>query len=144
MNLAQRSNVLESHHSHERVPIRFIHVGRNLARPPEVIQEFGYRVDSGNQQMISGTGTGHVEQVPLGVVNLLQIGVVTDRLETLLQGNYFVVAGHHNHGPKLQTLGEMHCADRNVPVGDFDVFIKNLESSARFLDGGARTIKLRC
>ncbi len=31
--LAQPSNVLESRHSHERVPIRFIHASRHLDRP---------------------------------------------------------------------------------------------------------------
>src|ERR1700724_1198914 len=33
----------------------------------EVVQKFGYWIHSGNQQMISGTGD--VEQVPLGVVD---------------------------------------------------------------------------
>jgi hypothetical protein len=62
-----------------------------------------------------------------GFVDLLQIGVVADRLDALLQGNYFVVAVHHNHGPKLQTLGEVHRANRHVPADGFDVFIENLE-----------------
>jgi hypothetical protein len=100
--------------------------GATLIALHEVVQKFGYWVHSGNQQMISGAGTGNVEQVPLGVVDLLQIGVVANRLDALLQGNYFVVTGHHNHSPKLQTLGEVHRADRNMPVGGFDVFIENL------------------
>jgi hypothetical protein len=66
----------------------------------EVVQKFGYWVDSGNQQVISGTGTRNVEQLPLDVVDL-QISVVANRLNALLQGNYFVVAGHHDHRPKL-------------------------------------------
>src|SRR3984893_14395613 len=94
----------------------------------EVVQKCGYWVHSGNQQMISGTGD--VEQVPLGVVDLLQIGIVADCLDALLQGNYFVVAGHHDPGPKFQPFGEVHGADRDVPVGGFDVFIENLESKA--------------
>lgn len=89
----------------------------------EVVQKFGY---SGNQQMISGTGD--VEQVPLGVVDLLQIGIVADRLDAFLQGNYFVVAGDHDPGPKFQPFGEVHGADRDVPVGGFDVFIENLKA----------------
>jgi hypothetical protein len=110
----------------------------------EVVQKFGYRVDSGHKKMISGAGTGNIEQVPLGVVDFLQIGVVADCLDALLQGNNFVIAGHHDHGPKLQTFREVHGADRNVPVGDFDVFIENLESNDRFLDSSACTIQLRC
>ena len=34
--------------------------------------------------MISGASTSNVEQVPLGVINLLQIGVVAHRLNALL------------------------------------------------------------
>jgi hypothetical protein len=61
---------------------------------PEIVQEFRYRVDAGNQQMIPGAGTGNVEQMALGIIDFLQIGIVADRLDALLQGNYFVVAGH--------------------------------------------------
>jgi hypothetical protein len=117
--------------------------GATLIALREVVQKFGYRVDSGNQQMIPSAGAGNVEQMPLCLVDFLQIGVIADRLDARLQGNYFVVAGHHDHGPKLQTLGEVHGTDRDVPVGGFDVFIENLESNTRFLDGSARTIKLR-
>src|SRR5260370_2395632 len=31
----------------------------------DVVEEFGYRVDAGNQQMIPGPGTGDIEQVAL-------------------------------------------------------------------------------
>jgi hypothetical protein len=40
--------------------------GATLIAFHEVVQKFGYRVDSGDQQTISGAGTGNVEQVPLG------------------------------------------------------------------------------
>jgi hypothetical protein len=98
----------------------------------EVVQKFGYWVDSGNQQVISGTGTRNVEQLPLDVVDL-QISVVANRLNALLQGNYFVVAGHHDHRPKLKTFREVHGANRDVAASGFDTFIENLESHARFL-----------
>jgi hypothetical protein len=109
----------------------------------EIVQEFRYRVDAGNQQMIPGAGTGNVKQMAFGIINLLQIGIVADRLDALLQGNYFVVAGHHDDGPKLQTFGEVHSADRNVPAGGFNVLIENLESKPSRVYGGARTIQLR-
>jgi hypothetical protein len=49
----------------------------------EVIQEFGRGHDTGNQQMIAGACTGDIEQVTLGVIDLLQISVVTNRLDAL-------------------------------------------------------------
>jgi hypothetical protein len=67
----------------------------------EVVQKFRYRIDAGNQQTIPGAGAGDIEQVALGVINFLQIGVVADRLDPLLQGNYFVIAGHHDDRSKL-------------------------------------------
>src|ERR1700730_10043974 len=93
--------------------------GATLVAFHEVVQKFGYRVDTGNQEMIPSAGAGNVKQMPLGVVDLLQIGVIADRFDALLQGNYFVVAGHYDHGPKLQTLGKVHGTDRDVPVGGF-------------------------
>jgi hypothetical protein len=116
--------------------------GATLIALHEVVQKFGCWFHSGNQKMISRAGTGNVEQVPLSVVDFLQIGVVANCLDAFLQRNYFVVAGHHDNGPKLKTLGEVHGADRDVPVGGFNVFIENLESKARFLDGSARAIQL--
>ena len=44
----------------------------------KVIQEFGNGLDSGYDQVIPGTGAGDVEQVPLSVVDLLQVGLVDD------------------------------------------------------------------
>ena len=66
--------------------------------------------------MVPCARAGNVNQVTLGVVDLLQIGIVADRLNTLLQGNDLVVAGHHGHGPELKTLGEMHGADEVWPL----------------------------
>ena len=56
---------------------------------------------AGHQQVISRTGAGDIYQLPLGIVDLLQVGVVADCLDTLLQGNDLVVAGHHGHGAEL-------------------------------------------
>jgi hypothetical protein len=35
----------------------------------EIVQEFGCRVDAGNQQMIPGARAGDVEQMALGVID---------------------------------------------------------------------------
>src|SRR6266568_3001775 len=75
--------------------------GPTLVGLGEVVQEFGYRRNPGHQEVVPSTSAGDIEQVTLGVVDFLQIGVVTDRLDTLLQGDDFVVTGHHGHGPEL-------------------------------------------
>src|SRR5260370_14891684 len=80
----------------------------------DVVEEFGYRVDAGNQQMIPGPGTGDIEQLALSVIHFLQISVVADGLDALLQGNDLVVAGHYDHGAELATLGNVHAANRHV------------------------------
>jgi hypothetical protein len=108
----------------------------------DVVYEFGYRLDAGNQQMIPRAGAGDVEQVALGVIDLLQISVVTDRLDALLQGNDFVVAGHYDHGAELKTFGKVHGANRDVGAGGFDMLIENLECYACFPYGRPRTIQL--
>jgi hypothetical protein len=77
----------------------------------EVVQEFGHGPDARNQQMIPGTGTGDIEQVTLGIVDLLQISIITDCLNSLLQGNDLVVTGHHHHGAEFQSFGEVHSAN---------------------------------
>jgi hypothetical protein len=59
--------------------------------------------------MISRTGAGNVQKVSLSIVDILQIGVVTNGLDTFLQRNDFIIASHHCHGAKFQTFGEVHC-----------------------------------
>jgi hypothetical protein len=103
--------------------------------------ERSHRKPSYFRHAAGAASAGDVEQVALGVVDFLQIGVVADRRYALLLGDYFVVAGHHDHGPKLQTLGEAHGTYRDLPVGGFDVFIENLESNTRFLEGSAHTMR---
>jgi hypothetical protein len=85
--------------------------GATLIALREVVQELGRGSHAGNQQMISRSGAGNVEQLALGVIDFLQIRVIADRLDTFLQGYDFIVACHHDHGPKLQTFGEVHSAD---------------------------------
>ena len=50
----------------------------------EIIQELGNRVDAADQQMIPGSRTCDVQQVPLCLIDFLQIGIVADRLDALL------------------------------------------------------------
>ncbi|MBI3985425.1 MAG: hypothetical protein HY343_00770, partial [Lentisphaerae bacterium] len=43
-------------------------------------------------EMISRTRTGNVEQVALGVINLLQVCIVSDRFDAFLQGDDLAAA----------------------------------------------------
>jgi hypothetical protein len=51
---------------------------------PHVIKKLRPRLDSRDEQMVSGAGTGDVEQVALGVVDFLQVGVIAYGLDALL------------------------------------------------------------
>ena len=55
--------------------------------PVKVLNKLRRRFDACHQQMVAGAGAGDVQQVPLGVVDIFQIGIVGDRLDALLQGN---------------------------------------------------------
>ena len=47
----------------------------------QIIEELRARVDAGHQQPVAGARAGDVEQVPLGAIDLLQIGVVSDAFD---------------------------------------------------------------
>jgi hypothetical protein len=57
----------------------------------KIVEELRHGVDAGHQEMIPRARTGDVEQVALGVIYLLQIRIVSNGLDTLLQGNNFVM-----------------------------------------------------
>ncbi len=50
----------------------------------KVIQKLRRRLNARHQQMVSCPRAGDVEQVALGVINFLQIGVVANRLDAIL------------------------------------------------------------
>ena len=54
--------------------------------------------------------------MPLGFVNFVKLGFVSDRLDTFLQRKQVIVVGHDGNGLILKTLGEVHSADRNAPL----------------------------
>ena len=76
--------------------------------------------------MVARPGACDIEQVPFGVVDVFEIGLVGDGLDALLQRDHFVVAGHDRDRAEFQSLGEMHRADRDParrdldPVGEFE------------------------
>ncbi len=54
--------------------------------------------------MIPSPRAGDVEQVPLGVIDFLQICIVPDGLNALLQRDDLVVARHHDYGAEFHTF----------------------------------------
>src|SRR6266540_5766369 len=75
--------------------------------------------------------------MPLGVVDLLEIRLVCNRFDSLLQGDDLVIAGHHDDGPKLEALGEMHRADRNGPARRSHGLVEDSEGKPGLLYCGA-------
>ena len=92
----------------------------------QILQELGRRLDTGDQQMIAGAGAGDVQQVPLCVVDILEIGIVGDRLDALLQRQNLVVARHDRDGPEFETFGKVaSCRSRTgrrVSIVPLDLF----------------------
>jgi hypothetical protein len=71
----------------------------------QIVQILGGRLDARDKQVVSRSRTCHIQQLAFSVVDLLQVGVVTNGLDSLLQGDYLVVASHDSHGAELQPLG---------------------------------------
>jgi hypothetical protein len=86
---------------------------RPLAEPPPTVPPCPLR---SWRECALCSGTGDVEQVPFSVIDFLQVSVITDRLNALLQGNHFVIAGHHHHGPKLQPLARCMVLIETYPL----------------------------
>jgi len=53
--------------------------------------------------MVPRPGTGHVQQLALGVIDLLQAGIITGGLNTPLQGNNLVIVIAMPSTPSLIT-----------------------------------------
>jgi hypothetical protein len=70
----------------------------------------------------------------LCVVYLLQIRIIANLLDTFLQRNHFIIAGHYHNRAELQPFSEVHCADRRVVAHNIDILIQNLEGDSGFFD----------
>jgi CheY-like chemotaxis protein len=49
--------------------------------PGQIVQELRRRIDAGHEQMVSGTGAGDIKEMPLGLVDFFEVGVVGDILD---------------------------------------------------------------
>ena len=66
------------------------------------------------KQVVAHAGAGDVEEVALGVVDVLEVGGVGDGLDAGLERDDLVVAGGDDDGAELEALGEVHRADGGV------------------------------
>lgn len=111
-------------------------IDKGLAEPSDLLSQVGKklrgRLDARDEQVITGSGAGDVEEMPFRVIDLLQVGVVADRLDAL----HFVVTGHHRDGPELQALGHVHRAYGNKPFFSVADVIEHLVRLSRLLDCG--------
>ena len=83
--------------------------------------------------MVSGSGAGDIEELAFGVVNFLQVRVVSNGFDPLLKRDHLVVAGHDHHGAEFEALRQVHGADGDLPTDRFDMLIENLEGEPRLL-----------
>ena len=56
--------------------------GRTVLSALKVFKKFRSRVDAGHHQMVPSSRAGDVQQMPLGAVHLVKVGLVGDRLDT--------------------------------------------------------------
>ncbi|GEP12220.1 hypothetical protein MMMDOFMJ_2543 [Methylobacterium gnaphalii] len=74
-------------------------------------------MNSRNEQAIAHAGAGNVEEMGLGLVDLLQLCLVAHRVDAPLRGKHTVVAREHHYDLEFQALGEMHRADGHALAG---------------------------
>ena len=99
----------------------------------KVIQELRNWLNTGDQQVIAGARAGDVKQMALGVVDLLQVGVVSDGLDACLAWDNLIVASHDDDRSELQALGIVHRTDGDGAVFDLHLVAElNRSGSSNF------------
>lgn len=66
------------------------------SRRAKIVQKFRNRVNACNKKMIAGSGTRHVQQMSLGVVDLFEVRVVSYGFDPGLQEQDLVVVRGDN------------------------------------------------
>lgn len=77
--------------------------------------------------MVPSPRARHVQEVPLGVVHLLQIRVVAHSLDPLLKGQNLVVACHYGDLTEFQPFCKIHRRSGHVISGRINPFVEHLE-----------------
>ncbi len=98
---------------------------------PKIINKLRCRTSPRHQQIIPCAGAGDIKQVSLCIVYFFKISIVRHCFDPALKGNYLVITCHYDNGTKLQAFGVMHGADRNLPAGCFNGFIKHVSTCGR-------------
>ncbi len=75
--------------------------GRATSPLPQIIQKLRCWRDTRDQQVVTRPRACHVQQVPLGGVDLLQVGLVAHALDALLKRQHLVVTGQHGDRTEL-------------------------------------------
>ena len=67
----------------------------------QVIKKLRCRFDTSYKEMVPRTRAGYVKQVPLGIIDFLEIGVIAYGFDAFLQGNHLIIAGHDDDYAEL-------------------------------------------
>ena len=71
----------------------------------QVVEKLGGRFGAGDQEVVAGARARDVEQVALGSVDLVELGLIAYSLDSFLRRHYFVIAGGDYHGAKNRASG---------------------------------------
>jgi hypothetical protein len=66
---------------------------------------------AGHEESVSGTGASNIEQMPFGLVHVVQLDLIGYRLNAGPQGQHVVVARHDDDSLEFQSFRKMHGAD---------------------------------
>ena len=109
----------------------------------EILQKLRRWLDARDQQVVAGPGAGDVEQVPLGVVDLLRsASSPTASMRScsgMTSSSQAMTATARNSRPLARCMVLM---ETWPPVG-LDVLVEDLERQARCLDGRPGAVELR-
>src|SRR5690349_15659059 len=93
--------------------------------------------------MISRPGAGNVKKLPLGVVDLFEIGLVSDGFDALLRGYDLVVAGHHRDRTEFETFSQMHRANAEFTSDGLHTLVEHPKRNTGVNRRSARSTQLR-
>src|SRR3972149_6654585 len=80
----------------------------------DVLQKLRSRLYPCNQQVIPSPRAGDIEEVPLRLVDVLQVSVVRDGFDPRLQRHDLVITRHDRNRLELESLAQVHRPEGNV------------------------------
>lgn len=91
---------------HHAADGRFRPAPQRSARCGKVVQKLGRHIPTGHQKSVPCPGKSDVEQASLRGIDLVEIGLVGDRLDAGLERDDFVVARRDGDGGESQPLAK--------------------------------------